>query len=30
MLAGLTETEQTAAFGALKSMIHSLREDGGA
>ncbi|MFE3852346.1 MarR family winged helix-turn-helix transcriptional regulator [Streptomyces griseorubiginosus] len=30
MLAGLTETEQSAAFGALKSMIHSLREDGGA
>jgi DNA-binding MarR family transcriptional regulator len=30
MLAGLTETEQSAAFGALKSMIHSLRDGDGA
>ncbi|WP_107657155.1 MarR family winged helix-turn-helix transcriptional regulator [Nocardia suismassiliense] len=27
MLAGLTETEQSAAFRILRSMIHSLRDD---
>jgi hypothetical protein len=26
MLAGLTETEQSAAFRILRSMIHSLRD----
>ncbi|MEW2517702.1 MarR family winged helix-turn-helix transcriptional regulator [Actinacidiphila alni] len=30
MLSGLTEPEQTAAFGILGSMIHSLREGGAA
>ncbi|MEV8376415.1 MarR family transcriptional regulator [Kribbella sp. NPDC056861] len=28
MLSGLTETEQTAAFGILQSMIYSLRDSG--
>lgn len=30
MLAGMTEAEQSDAFRLLRSMIHSLRDDGGA
>ncbi|MGY1841733.1 MULTISPECIES: hypothetical protein [unclassified Modestobacter] len=29
MLAGLSETEQSAAFGSLQGMIHALRDDDG-